>query len=121
MSFACFLTIYCIGLFVLPLAFGIWKYDDIINRWDTEDYIIACFVLAIWPLIAFFGAGLALAFGILYVISYVFRLLFMVGAKFREFLINRRARKREKAEREHEDRVKNAKPGDKEYLDYVCD
>ena len=94
MSFACFLTIYCIGLFVLPLAFGIWKYDDIINRWDTEDYIIACFILAIWPLIAFFGAGLALAFGILYVISYVFRLLFMAGAKYRKHLIEKAYRKR---------------------------
>ena len=120
MSFACFLTIYCIGLFVLPLAFGIWKYDEV-KQFDTDDYFIACFVLAIWPLVACFGTGLALALGILYVISYVFRWPLKAGAKFREFLINRRARKREKAEREHEERVKNAKPGDKEYLDYVCD
>ena len=120
MSFACFLTIYCIGLFVLPLAFGIWKYD-VVRNFETDDYIIACFILAIWPLVACFGAGLAATFAILYTLSYVFRLPFKAGSKFREFLINRRARKREKAEREHEERVKNAKPGDKEYLDYVCD
>lgn len=120
MSFACFLAIYCIGLFVLPLAFGIWKHD-VVKRFDTEDYIIACFVLAIWPLVAFFGFGLALTFGIIYSLSYVFRWPFKAGAKFREFLINRKERKREKAEREREDRVKNAKPGDKEYFDYVCD
>ena len=94
MSFACFLTIYCIGLFVLPLAFGIWKYDDIINRWDTEDYIIACFILAIWPLVACFGAGLVVAFAILFAISYVFRWLFMVGAKFRKHLVEKAYRKR---------------------------
>lgn len=94
MSFACFLTIYCIGLVVLPVAFGIWKYDDIINRWETEDYIIACFILAIWPLVAFFGAGLAAAFAILFAISYMFRWLFKAGAKFREHLIEKAYRKR---------------------------
>ena len=120
MSFECFLTIYCIGLVVLPFAFGIWKHD-VVKMFDVEDYAIACFILAIWPFVAFFGIGLALALGILFAISYVFRWPFKAGAWFREYLIARRARKREKAEREHAERVKNAKPGDKEYFDYVCD
>ena len=120
MSYACFLTIYITGVVLIPIGFGIWKYD-VVRNFETDDYIIACFILAIWPLVAFFGAGLVAAFAILFAISYVFRWLFKAGAKFREFLINRRERKREKAEREHEERVKNAKPGDKEYFDYVCD
>ena len=93
MSLACFLTIYCIGLFVLPLAFGIWKYDDVRN-FETQDYFIACFIIAIWPLVACFGAGFALAFGILYVISYVLRWPLKAGAKYREHLIEKAYRKR---------------------------
>ena len=94
MSFACFLTIYIIGLFLIPVGFGMWKYDDIINRWETDDYIIACFILAAWPFVAFFCICLALALGILLAISYVFRWLFMVGAKYREHLIEKAYRKR---------------------------
>ena len=93
MSFACFLTIYCIGLFVLPLAFGIWKYDEV-KRFDTEDYIIACFILGIWPAVLFFGCGIAIIGAILFAISYVFRLLFMMGAKYRKHLIEKAYRKR---------------------------
>ena len=93
MSFTCFLTIYCIGLVLIPVGFGIWKYDYVRN-FETDDYIIACLILATWPFVAVFGTGLALAFGILYVISYVFRLLFMVGAKYREHLIEKAYRKR---------------------------
>lgn len=93
MSFACFLTIYCIGLVVLPVAFGIWKYDDVKN-FETEDYIIACFLLVIWPLVAFFVTGLAAAFAILFAISYMFRWLFKAGAKYRKHLIEKAYRKR---------------------------
>ena len=104
MSFACFLTIYCIGLFVLPIAFGIWKYD-VVRNFNTEDYFIACFIVAIWPLVAGFGAGLALALGILYVVSYMFRWLFKAGAKYREHLIEKTYRKArsEKYEKEIEE------------------
>ena len=94
MSFACFLTIYIIGLFLIPVGFGMWKYDDIINRWETDDYIIACFILATWPFVAGFGAGLAMALGILFAISCVFRWLFMMGAKYRKHLIEKAYRKR---------------------------
>ena len=88
------MTIYVIGLLLIPVGFGMWKYDDIINSWETEDYFTACFIIAIWPLVACFGAGLALALGILFAISYVFRWLFIAGAKYRERLIEKEYRKR---------------------------
>ena len=94
MSFTCFMTIYVIGLFLIPIGFGMWKYDDIINRWETEDYIIACLVLATWPAVIFFGGGIAIIGAILFAISYVFRLLFMMGAKYRKHLIEKAYRKR---------------------------
>ena len=93
MSYACFLTIYIIGLILIPIGFGIWKYD-VVRNFETDDYIIACFVLAIWPLVAFFGAGLAAAFAFLFAISYMFRWLFKAGAKYREHLVEKAYRKR---------------------------
>lgn len=94
MSSACFLTIYVIGLFLIPVGYGMWKYDDIINCWDTDDYIIACLILATWPFVLVFGTVFVAAFAILFAISYAFRLLFTAGAKYREHLIEKAYRKR---------------------------
>jgi len=119
MSFECFLAIYCVGLVVLPVAFGIWKHDEV-KRFETEDYLIAFCLLVFWPAVVL-GSVLALVLGIIYYLSYVFRWLIKAGVWFREYLIRRKARSREKAEREHAERVKSTKPGDQEYFDYVCD
>ena len=93
MSYACFLTIYITGMVLIPVGFGIWKYD-VVSNWEFEDYIIACFLLVIWPLVAFFGAALAAAFAILFAISYAFRWLFKAGAKYRKYLVEKAYRER---------------------------
>jgi len=77
------LIIYIVGLLVIPIVFGIWQYD-VVRQFDTSDYIIACFLLVIWPIVAFFGIGLTCSFSLLYAISYVFRWLFKAGVKIKE-------------------------------------
>ena len=102
MSFTCFLTIYVIGLILIPIGFGMWKYDDVINRWEIDDYIIACLIVATWPFVLVFGSALAVAVAILFGISYIFKWLFKAGAKYREHLIEKAYRKRHPEEFEEE-------------------
>ena len=99
MSFECFLTIYCIGLVVLPVAFGIWK-PDVVKKFETDDYINAVWLIALWPVVVLVF-GIVLVCGIIYYTFYAFGWLFKVGVLFREYLIRRRrARKLENTERE---------------------
>ena len=93
MSYACFLIIYITGMVLIPIGFGIWKYD-VVSNWEFEDYIIACFFLVIWPFAAFFGTCLLLALCILGGIAFSFKWLFKAGAKYRKHLIEKAYRKR---------------------------
>ena len=93
MSFTWFLAIYVIGLIIIPIGFGMWKYDDVRN-FDTDDYIIACLILAAWPFVLLFVTIVGGTIAILFVISYIFRWLFKIGVKYREHLIEKAYRKR---------------------------
>ena len=49
------MTIYVIGLILIPLIWGIWQYDTIKRSWDDDNYIVAAFVIGLWPITAFLG------------------------------------------------------------------
>ena len=94
MSFACFMTIYVIGLFLIPLIWGIWQYDTIRRSWDEDNYIIAAFVIGLWPITAFLGVVLLGAAFVLAGPFFLFKALLDVGAKFRQSRVDAAYRKR---------------------------
>ena len=87
MSHTCFTIIYIAGLVLIPVGFGMWRHD-VVRRWEMDDYLLACFILVIWPISALFGVCIAGTFVILFGIAHVFRWFFEAGVRIRTLILN---------------------------------
>lgn len=108
---------YAIGVILSPFILGlIWK-----EKLNIEDcFPIAC-LSVVWPLAL--GVILIVAVGITVVLlgGFLFSFPFELGQWVRHAIQKRKQTKQERKELEHAKKVQNAKPGDREYFDYVCD
>lgn len=94
MSLTCFWTIYVIGLFLIPLIWGIWQYDTIRRSWDDDNYIMAAFVIGLWPVVVFLGVGFLGVATALAGPFFLFKSLLDAGAKLRQSRVDAAYRKR---------------------------
>ena len=112
--------VYLIGLVVVPLVFGVIFRNEV-HGFDEDDYVLFGIMLIIWPaVVAFLVIGVVLV-GIFYfpfkLVKVLLRLGDVVSTKIERWRREREMRK----ELEREKLVRDAKPGDAHYFDYVCD
>ena len=116
---ALYWTIYFIGVVLFPIAVGMAMGGG--KKFNVFDEGIPVFLLSfVWPFVLAILICGGVLMGIFALVGFLWTFLLELGSQLSKTL-ERSPKKMEKAEREHEERVKNAKPGDKEYFDYVCD
>lgn len=111
-------SIYILGMVLIPVLAGVvMRSEDIKGSDFFWDFCVPIGLISLmWPFVLVMAGVIAAIVVVVMVPGFVFRSLMKIGQ-----LIGRKIDRREDEEREHARRVLNAKPGDKEYFDYVCD
>ena len=123
-------TIYGIGVVVFPILVGAMFKE---KKFSVMDDGVPVFFLSLtWPIVIFLVAIVWSVMVACFIPGWVWNGLLHIGSeigwRYGMWKEVRNAKKKakererkEREEREHAKRVLNAKPGDKEYFDYVCD
>ena len=123
-------TIYGIGVVVFPILVGAMFKE---KKFSVMDDGVPVFFLSLaWPIVIFLVAIVGSVMVACFIPGWVWNGLLHLGGEigwrygmWKEVRnAKKKAKERERKEREEREqakRVLNAKPGDKEYFDYVCD
>ena len=125
-------VVYGIGVVLFPILVGAMFKE---KKFSVMDDGVPLFFLSLaWPIVLFLIAICLCVMMVCFIPGWVWNGLLHIGSEigwhYGMWKEVRNAKKKAKAkererknreEREHAQRVLNAKPGDKEYFDYVCD
>lgn len=118
-------SIYILGVVLIPVLAGVaMRSEDIKGSDFFWDFCVPIGLISLfWPFVLVMAGVIAAVIVVVMVPGFVFRSLMKIGQLIGRNMGRKKKKidRREDEEREHARRVLNAKPGDKEYFDYVCD